>query len=40
MSRVSQLPGTGMNIAMSARTWQEFYWFTGAGLGRSGNAFN
>jgi len=29
-----------MIIAKSRRTWQDFYWFTGWGLGRSGNAFN
>ena len=40
MSRVCSLSETGIKIAKSARTWQDFYWFTGTGLGLSGNAFN
>jgi hypothetical protein len=40
MSRMCPLSETGTSFAKSARTWQEFYWFTGTGLGRSGNAFN
>jgi hypothetical protein len=40
MCKVPQLLKAGMIGAKSRRTWQDFYWFTGWGLGRSGNAFD